>query len=693
MKNAFKWSEGPRQFQLEGVRAQLEGTDTIIQAPTGSGKTAIAAGPYVWPGNAEKTTIMVSPLLALEEEMVGTFQTEFGLPAVAVNSQSDPQKLREIIKGILQAQYRIILISPEMLQSRMFKDRVLRNQKFTSRVLSIVLDEAHCLSHWGANFRKHYNSLGTVRAFLPPGTPIIAVTATLTARVRRDLHSKLHFPKLGSKFINIGNDRPNVSIVVRACEHPQNTFADLDFVLPTSISSPQDIPKTYVYVENIETGNDIIDHLEALLQTRNPSLANSGLIRPFNATMSPEYRNAAMAAFRDNSNFSSNSDEDIGREHHQNQPIRILVCTDAAGMGCNVPDIDLVVQWKLPAKLSNFIQRAGRAARGRGRTGLAILLVERSAYSTDIQSSIDSPLEEPQARQKPVSRVAKSRGTRGRNVKSTSKKAAKGYAELHGVNRGNSTGNADGPLNPRDQPHLDREGEDEGLLAFVQSTRCRRGVWRDMYECPPQVPVCDSTTPGSQRTVPCCDLCDPTLFARTRPPRLTRPAKAVSQTYGLSHPKAQSALEQWRSTTLARDYPQAIFGASALLDDAIIEKLTSVGPVTPTQAKEMLKGWLWRDDYEGELSDLLCSLNIPFYPKPKPPKKPRATQKSATMKPATKRAAPEVNTAVVTGESPQADSDARPLKRQRPVANVSRHESITGEHTDRDSHLDSCNRT
>ncbi|KAH9938036.1 P-loop containing nucleoside triphosphate hydrolase protein [Fomitopsis serialis] len=648
MKNAFQWSEGPRQFQLEGVRAQLEGTDTIIQAPTGSGKTAIAAGPYVWPGNDAKTTIMVSPLLALEEEMVGTFHTEFGLPAVAVNSQSDPQKLREIIKGILQAQYRIILISPEMLQSRMFKDRVLRNQKFTSRVLSIVLDEAHCLSHWGANFRKHYSSLGTVRAFLPPGTPIIAVTATLTARVRRDLHAKLHFPKLGSKFVNIGNDRPNVSIVVRACEHPQNTLADLDFILPTSINNPLDIPKTYVYVENIETGNEIIEHLEALLRKRNTSLANRGLIRPFNATMSPEYRTAAMAAFRDN---TTSDDDHVG-------PVRILVCTDAAGMGCNVPDIDVVVQWKLPAKLSNFIQRAGRAARGRGRKGLAVLLVQRSAYSIDIQAPpTENTLAESQAPRKAASRTTQSRATRKRNIKSAGKKGAKGHAALHGVNRGNSSRNADGSLNPDDQPHVDCEGEDEGLLAFVQSTQCRREVWRKVYESP----ISDSVR------IPCCDVCDSTLFDRTRPPRLTRPSKATSQTQGLPDTNTQSVLEQWRDRKLTQDFPQAIFGPSALLDDTTIDKLASVGPVTPAEVKDMLKGWLWRHDYEAELCDLLCSLDIPFHPKPKPPgKKTRGAPSDGTVRStlAAKRAAPQETGSI--GEP--SDPLARPPKRTRQAA-------------------------
>lgn len=70
MREAFKWDSDPKDFQLEGVKAQLEGQDIIIQAPTGSGKTALAAGPHVWPGNEKKFTIMVCPLLSLEEEMV-----------------------------------------------------------------------------------------------------------------------------------------------------------------------------------------------------------------------------------------------------------------------------------------------------------------------------------------------------------------------------------------------------------------------------------------------------------------------------------------------------------------------------------------------------------------------------------------------------------------------------------------------
>ncbi len=151
---------------------------------------------------------------------------------------------------------------------------------------------------------------------------MIALTATLTRQVCSDIHSKLYFPKSGSLFRNEGNDRPNVSIVVRACEHPLNSYSDLDFVVPISIKKGDDIPKTYLYVDNISEGSEIIDHLARLVMARldytSPSCPDTGVVRPFNATLSHEYRTEAMCQFRAGT-------------------IRILVCTDAAGMvspGC-----------------------------------------------------------------------------------------------------------------------------------------------------------------------------------------------------------------------------------------------------------------------------------------------------------------------------------------------------------------------
>jgi superfamily II DNA helicase RecQ len=197
-----------------------------------------------------------------------------------------------------------------MLLSRRFIDGVLRKPEFGMRCLSVFIDEAHCISHWGNSFRKKYASLGIVRAFLPKSTIIIAVTATLTPRVHDDLIMKLQFDRDNYLFVNIGNDRPNVAQVVRAMEHPMNTYRDLDFLIPNDMQNPEDIKKAFVYCDDINLGGNIVDHLNARV---NPEFRAQGLIRPYNAAMSKKYRREVMQLFK----------EGI---------IHILVCTDAAGM-------------------------------------------------------------------------------------------------------------------------------------------------------------------------------------------------------------------------------------------------------------------------------------------------------------------------------------------------------------------------
>ena len=106
----------------------------------------------------------------------------------------------KVQQDILALMYQVLSVSPEMVQPRTFVNRLSRNPPFSRRILLVVVDEAHCISLWGADFRKKYAFLGIIRSFLPRQTPIIAMTATLTGRVRRDIQSKLHFAKGESIF-------------------------------------------------------------------------------------------------------------------------------------------------------------------------------------------------------------------------------------------------------------------------------------------------------------------------------------------------------------------------------------------------------------------------------------------------------------------------------------------------------------
>ncbi|KAA1476505.1 P-loop containing nucleoside triphosphate hydrolase protein, partial [Dentipellis sp. KUC8613] len=522
----------PREFQVDLVRAQEERKDALCQAATGQGKTAIAAGPYALAQNADRVTLMVSPLIGLQDEMVTTFRDEFKLSAVAVNSAHggcSPELMAEIVHG----KYRIVLLSPEMLLSRRFIDNVLRHPAFARRIYSVVIDEAHCISHWGADFRKKYSQIGMIRVFLPRNTPFIAVSASLTRRVSRDIVEKLQMDRRSYVYRNLGNDRSNVSLVVRAIQNSMQSYSDLDFVIPNDVASAVDIPKTWIYADNITTGAEIIDYLRSLLP---PHL--HGVIRPYNAVHGIKYREEAMSQFR-----SGN--------------LRILVCTDAAGMGCNIPDIDIVVQWKLPGKLSSFIQRAGRAARGPNTVGLAVLLVEPSAYSVELTEKTQPGN---QAKIKGGRKNPKIPADKGK------KKEKANYAKTRGRYRGGLSG--DDTIHRIEQPAFNEFDETEGLMLFAQYTKCRRELLRDIFDNPQAEPV-----------VPCCDVCCPELFDRTRPGVKPRTRSVKRLTYGNAVVAVETALLRWQNEVVERDNTTYLTASCILPNDAV-RKLSTLKPLT-----------------------------------------------------------------------------------------------------------------
>ncbi|KAI5891065.1 P-loop containing nucleoside triphosphate hydrolase protein [Schizophyllum commune H4-8] len=551
------------------------------------GKTAVAAGPYTLPQNANKTTLMISPLIGLQNEMVNTFRDEYKMDAIAVNSAHETswQTLQEIING----KYRIVLLSPEMLLSRPFIDRVLRHRKFAANILSIVVDEAHCISHWGADFRKKYGQIGTARAFLPRSTPVIALSASLTRRVKRDVIEVLQMqgrthPKF---FLNAGNDRGNVSIVVRPIHNPMNTYSDLDFVIPPSTTRPENIPKTWIYVDDINAGGEIIDHLCTLLPEH-----LRGVIRPYNAILSPDYRDEAMQLFKQGN-------------------VRVLVCTDAAGMGCNIPDIEVVVQWKLPGKLSNFVQRAGRAARDPDIRGLAVLLVEPSAYNVDLLAGLDAEVATTEKTEKG------GKGGKRRRRKKPRRKVVKGkeYANLRGRQRGARSGKKD-DFPPGDvEQCIPRHDDDaEGLYHVVQSRTCRREVIVGMFDSVKTV------SPG----VECCDICAPSLLDRTRPGKNSRAAAAPRLTMAKTRDASLYAvMDDWREEVFDRDFSWSGMTPEMVLPTTLIDKIARIQqPLKRTVIERLLKlDWLYYDQYGQEMLDRFPRSTFPlaFDTPPSPP--------------------------------------------------------------------------
>ncbi|KZP10162.1 P-loop containing nucleoside triphosphate hydrolase protein [Athelia psychrophila] len=385
IKAQFGWEDGPQEFQMQAIRAQLMGKDVLLHAKTGSGKTGVVAGPFVHPSTAGKVSIMVSPLLSLHEEQAS--KLEFKLKAVAVNSRHGGCN-QNVLNDIVAGKWQIVLISPEMLLSKRFIREVLKNPQFGKRVFSVAIDEAHVVSHWG----------------------------------------------------------------------------------------------------------------------------------------------------------------------------------NAAGMGCNIPDIDFVVQWKLPASTSTFVQRAGRAARGRDRTGWAVLLVEPSAYKVD-PSAEDADEEVAPTSQKTSKGKGKPRRSgRARKLTKQKGKGGKVYTNACGIRRGARDGKHD-MIFVREQPIIDPEGLDEGLYVLAQTGKCRRAVLTEIYQ---------NKTPSP--TVPCCDLCCPELLNKTRPGIVLPAQRQARIMRGQPYMPVQIQLNVWCFDVRRRDFTRSMFDALGILKDESLKLLSSVGP-------------------------------------------------------------------------------------------------------------------
>ncbi|KAG8698171.1 hypothetical protein FRC09_007392 [Ceratobasidium sp. 395] len=568
--NKFGWEE-PRQFQLDGIRAQLTGRDAIVHVPTSSGKTAIAAGPFVLPSAANFITIFET-----------TFTSEFHIPAVAVNSQTidnDPELLTRIKMG----EYRVILISRESLVSPQFIERVLSQPVFANQVLSVVIDEAHCVSLYGAGFRKEYGRLPVVRTFLPQGVPFVGLSATLTPKVLRDLEKRLELQS-DYHFINEGNDRPNVTLICRRCIHPLKSLLDSAFVVPSNTQFPSDIDKTFFYVDNVEWGTRVVDFLTSRLPEH---VRDQGLIRPYNATFSTQYRTEAMRLFR------------LG-------VIRVLVCTDAAGMGCNIPDVDTVVQLKSPTDSASLHQRGGRTARKKTRKGRFVVLAEPAAYDVDPTEPADAG----EAKLEPC--------TRGKKKNKKAKEFQKGHTQQRfrgrpGTKKKKKIAKGAEP-EPPVEPVIQDDSPGSSVYAFIQARPCRRQVLAKIFNNP---------APKTDLTVPCCDNCNPEVLDAVAPPPLQRRCRKYKPKAGEINCALESALLSWREEVCERDFSYLPVAPDAILNDECIE---SIARRSDSRKKEklqlILEGWGYWDEYGDEL---LARIQVVL---PEPPAPPKSTRRA-----------------------------------------------------------------
>ncbi|KAJ3555014.1 hypothetical protein NP233_g12306 [Leucocoprinus birnbaumii] len=347
-----KFLKRPCWYQIEVAKAVYAGKDVLGCAPTGAGKTLsfwIALLMAIQDGHKDKLLFVVSPLNVLAKQNVAVL-LEAGISAIAVSAENATP---ETFKAIEQGKYNVVVINPEILMTSTELRELWNKSSFTKRILAFVFDEGHCITQWG-KFRKHYLAVGILRYLISDPIPFYVASATLPPAILTETRKLLHMSRDNTVEILCSNDRPDISLVVRELAHPANSFRDLSFLVPYNWKEGQPEPRKFlIFFDDTKEAEDAAKHLRRRLKKKYHKK-----IRWFHSTMSQEYRERTLERYRRGELFG-------------------LCCTDAFGMGMDVPNVNIVAQFKGTCEFSTLQQRFGRAARAPGKTGVGILFVEK----------------------------------------------------------------------------------------------------------------------------------------------------------------------------------------------------------------------------------------------------------------------------------------------------------------------------
>ncbi|MBQ0074087.1 MAG: RecQ family ATP-dependent DNA helicase [Prevotella sp.] len=317
-----------RSIQLDIVRSISSGYDTLGLMPTGGGKSITFQVPAL---TMEGVCIVVTPLISLMKDQVQHLKDK-GIKADYIHSGLSRMEIQKVLDNTIYGAIKFLYVSPERLSQKLFLAKL-----YYMKVCFITVDEAHCISQWGYDFRPSYLTISKIREEIPD-VPVLALTATATPLVVHDIQEKLQFGKFSKTETNVFQmsfKRENISYVVRRTE---DKFAEMIHIL-TSVNG-----SAIIYTRNREKTKEVS--------------------RLLNETgISADFYHAGL-------DFAI---KDKRQQRWQNNEIRVMVATNAFGMGIDKPDVRVVIHIDCPDSLEAYFQEAGRAGRD-GKRSFSVLL-------------------------------------------------------------------------------------------------------------------------------------------------------------------------------------------------------------------------------------------------------------------------------------------------------------------------------
>lgn len=337
LKKYWGYSEF-RPLQEDIIRSVVAGDDTLALMPTGGGKSITFQVPAL---ALEGTCIVVSPLIALMKDQVDRLNN-LGIRAMLIHSGMTYEEIDISLDNCIYGGYKLLYVSPERLSTELFQARLQ-----LMKVSLVAIDEAHCISQWGYDFRPSYLKIAQLREILPADVPFLALTASATPEVANDIMARLRFKRKNVLMMSFA--RNNITYLVRKVDDKAEYLVrTLRKMRGTGI----------IYTRSRKRSHELSDML----------VANGISANYYHAGLNQPTRNERQQAWSEGKT-------------------RVMVCTNAFGMGIDKSDVRFVIHWEMPSSIEEYYQESGRAGRD-GSQSYAVLLYS-SADSRNLLNSLE----------------------------------------------------------------------------------------------------------------------------------------------------------------------------------------------------------------------------------------------------------------------------------------------------------------